>query len=530
MSKNQSSASQKPRISLHLKIVLTVLAVVVIGLAVAAEYALHNVEPIMRNRVVESLSNRFKSQVELGEFQVTFTQGVGVEGKNLSLRSSLYPDLPPQIAIDQFSFHTGLFDLFRTPMHIGLVRLKGLTINLPPKTQRAAMPKAGKGSGKIKIFIDRIICDDAVLLMMTDNPRKAPLEFDIHALTLKRVGAHQPMHFKAQLVNPKPIGDIATEGDFGPWNADEPHNTHVDGKYSFTNADLSTTHGITGMLSSTGNYSGALDTITVDGKTDTPDFSVDVSGHKVALHTDFHAIVDGTNGNTYLQPVRAHFLNTDVTAHGEVVRGPAGKGHDITLDVVIDKGRIEDLLEIGAKTNPPVMTGAVRLKTKFNLPTGRDSVSHRLRLRGTFSVDEASFTSMKIQEKVDELSLRGQGKADEAKQLPQETDTIAQPLPEIPVTLQGTFSMANQNVALPDLEFKVPGADITLAGKYSLDGEQVDFAGHARLQAHVSSVVGGWKGTLLTPIDPFLAKHGAGTEVPIKITGTKSNLHFGLNF
>ena len=74
MSKNQNSASQKPRISRHLKIVLTVLAVVVIGLAVAAEYALHHVEPIMRDRVVESLSNRFKSQVELGEFHVTFTQ------------------------------------------------------------------------------------------------------------------------------------------------------------------------------------------------------------------------------------------------------------------------------------------------------------------------------------------------------------------------------------------------------------------------------------------------------------------------
>ncbi|HWF67129.1 MAG TPA: hypothetical protein VN670_07485, partial [Acidobacteriaceae bacterium] len=75
-----------------------------------------------------------------------------------------------------------------------------------------------------------------------------------------------------------------------------------------------------------------------------------------------------------------------------------------------------------------------------------------------------------------------------------------------------------------------PGADITLAGKYSLDGEQFDFAGHARFQSRVSGIVGGWKGMLLTPIDPFFAKHGAGTEVPIKITGTKSNPHFALNF
>ena len=75
-----------------------------------------------------------------------------------------------------------------------------------------------------------------------------------------------------------------------------------------------------------GNYSGQLDTITVDGTTDTPDFSIDVSGHKVDLTTQFHAIVNGTNGNTYLQPVKAHFLHTDITATGDVVRARASRG------------------------------------------------------------------------------------------------------------------------------------------------------------------------------------------------------------
>jgi hypothetical protein len=41
--------------------------------------------------------------------------------------------------------------------------------------------------------------------------------------------------------------------------------------------------------------------------------------------------------------------------------------------------------------------------------------------------------------------------------------------------------------------------------------------------------VGGWKGKLLTPLDPFFSKNGAGTDIPIKITGTKANPHFGLN-
>lgn len=520
----------KPRFSRHLKIALTALITVAVVLVAGVEYASHRIAPLMRQRVVDSLSNRFNSQVQLQEFHLTFRRGLGVEGKKLSLRSNLYPDLPPQISIGKFSFHAGLFDLFRSPMRIGLVKLQGLTINLPPKNERAAMPQAkGGGHGKVSIVIDRIVCDDASLLMMTDDPKKTPLEFDIHALTMQNVGANRPMRFKAQLVNPKPIGNIATEGNFGPWNSDEPHSTHVDGTYSFTSADLSTTHGITGILSSKGTYSGPLDTIAVDGETDTPDFSVDVSGHKLALHTDFHAIVNGTNGNTYLQPVRAHFLNTDLTANGQVVHGPNGKGHDIFLDVVIDKGRIEDLLEMGAKSDP-VMTGAVHLKTKFHLPTGDATVSRRLHLQGTFQMDDVNFTSPNIKLRVDELSLRGQGKADQAKALPQESNEIAPPLPDIRATLQGTFSMADQKIALPRLEFKVPGADIQLAGKYSLDGNQFDFSGHARLQAHVSGFVGGWKGKLLTPLDPFFAKNGAGTDVPIKITGTKSNPHFGLNF
>ena len=74
------------------------------------------------------------------------------------------------------------------------------------------------------------------------------------------------------------------------------------------------------------------------------------------------------------------------------------------------------------------------------------------------------------------------------------------------------------NCRLPKLVCTVPGAEIQLAGIYTLDGREFDFTGHARMQA-ISSIVGGWKGKLLTPFDPFFSKNGAGTEIPIKITG-----------
>jgi len=34
----------------------------------------------------------------------------------------------------------------------------------------------------------------------------------------------------------------------------------------------------------------------------------------------------------------------------------------------------------------------------------------------------------------------------------------------------------------------------------------------------------------LTAVDPIFAKHGAGTEIPVKISGTKSAPKFGLDF
>src|SRR5215470_16394785 len=109
----------------------------------------------------------------------------------------------------------------------------------------------------------------------------------------------------------------------------------VKGKYRFTHADLSSINGIGGILSSTGEYSGTLGNIVVDGRTDTPDFRISRSGHPVPLHTDFHAIVDGTSGDTYLEPVKAKILHSALVAKGSVLRLKDPNGHRVVLDVAV---------------------------------------------------------------------------------------------------------------------------------------------------------------------------------------------------
>ena len=69
---------------------------------------------------------------------------------------------------------------------------------------------------------------------------------------------------------------------------------------------------------------------------------------------------------------------------------------------------------------------------------------------------------------------------------------------------------------------------MNLTGRYSLDGGQFDFQGKARLDAELSQMVTGWKSILLKPVDPFFAKDGAGAVLPVSITGTGSNLDFGI--
>jgi hypothetical protein len=502
-------------------------ALVAIGvIAAAGSIIISHAEPILRARVIETLSTKFKSQVELDAFHVSLIKGVQVSGSGLRIFGDTDPNnhepgVQPIIGVAEFRFRTGMLDLFRSPMHVDTIHVSGLQINLPPREQRGEMKKMSPKGGKITIVIDRLDCDQAQLIINTLKPGKLPLEFDIERLKMTSIGPDAPMAFEAKLTNPKPVGNIISSGSFGPWNADSPRDTSVSGTYSFNHADLGTIKGIGGILSSKGKYAGVLDRIVVDGVTDTPDFRIAISGRPVPLHTDFHAIVDGTTGNTYLQPVKAKLLDSWLTANGSVVRTKEPQGHDVELDVAIEKGKIDDLLKLAIRTDPPIMTGVVRLKTHFDLPPGQPDIAYRLKLVGNFQVSAAHFSNEKIQGKVDALSMRSQGKPKLAK------DNVPD---KVQSDLEGTFRLSDGVISFSHLEFEVPGTDVNLTGQYSLDGNQFDFRGKARMDAKLSHMVTGWKSVLLKPADPFFSKHGASTELPIKVTGTKSEPHFGTDF
>ena len=502
-----------------------VLCAFAVTFGVGVRLMLARTEPILRKRVIETLSVRFKSKVELSELHVWISDGIHAEGKGLKIYGANDPNrwepgVQPLIAIGEFHFQTNLRNLFMQPMRVDTVFVQGFTMNIPPKNERKQMANF-RQRGKIRIAVDKFIFSDAQIVINTENPNKPPLEFDISDLRMTSTGKGQPLRFDAKLVNPRPVGNIHSTGFFGPLNEEYPRDTAVVGDYSFTDADLGTIRGLGGILRSEGHYSGRLGRIEVEGKTDTPDFRLAVSGHPLPLHTKFQAIVDGTDGDTYLERVQAELRRSPIVAKGKIIRLRDPHGHDIELEVILNQARIEDLLVVGVRTQPPVMSGAIDMNCRLSLLPGEADISDRLHLFGKFHIPNGSFDNQNLQGRINDLSFRSQGE-------PKLVGTI----PEKPITsdLRGSFQLSNGILSFSPLQFQIPGTDADVAGQYSLDGKVFDFHGTLRMKAKLSQMTKGWKSILLKPVDPFFHKNGAGTEVPFKITGTRSEPHFGLDF
>ena len=326
------------------------------------------------------------------------------------------------------------------------------------------------------------------------------------------------MSYRATLKNAKPPGLIEATGGFGPWQSDEPSETPVSGSYTFRDADLSDFKGISGKLYSEGKFQGELGHIEADGFTDTPDFSLNISGHFVHLKNQFHAIIDGGDGDTLLQPVDGQFLNSTVQARGGVTGTAGVKGKTVALDATVSKSRLEDMLYLVMKSNQPFMKGVVNVRTKIVIPPGHRDIVDKLILKGVFDVSNAKFLKVRIQDKVDALSRRGQGDTDDND-----------PDGDVASNLKGSFQLKDGVMEFSEISFGVPGALIKLHGTYGLRSEEMDFRGTAQMQAKLSEMTTGFKSFLLKAVDPFFKKGKAGAVIPIKITGTRQQPVFGLD-
>ncbi len=476
--------------------------------------------PIARGRVVKALKDKYQSDVELKDLQISLFPHLSATGEDLVLRHHGRTDVPPLISIKRFSVETGFLQLFRPTKHIRNLTLTGLELHIPPRQsddKNGRQKKSGSAEKSSEFVVDSVTADGTKLTILPKKAGKDPLQFDIYRLTLNSVGTDGPMQFIATLKNAKPPGDIHSTGEFGPWSGDDPGLTPVSGKYKFENADLSVFRGISGILSSTGKYNGELGRIEVNGETDTPDFTVRIAGNPIHLKTQFHSIVDGTDGDTLLQPVHAQFLKSAILANGGVTGTEGVKGKTVSLDVVVNQARLQDILRLAIKSSKNPMTGVLSFNTKLVIPPGEEDIADKLKLDGQFGIGAAKFTNLKVQDKVDTLSGRARG------------DTEDSDAERVVSNLKGRFKLNKGLVTFSKLSFAVPGASVRLDGTYRLRSEALDFHGVVRMEAKLSETTTGFKSFLLKAVDPFFRKKGVGSVIPIKIGGTRDNPSFGLD-
>jgi hypothetical protein len=515
------------------RILLAVCVVFLVGTALLVRWAI-NATPTVRQAVVDALNARFDSQVDLQDLQVSVYPDPHVTGRGLTLRHNGRTDVPPLITVDSFEATAGLRGLIGKPIRLRDVTLEGLNVRIPPgglnpdddpDDEEPRPPSdtppprvVAPTPARLPVMIDSIHSRRARLEIASRRANRLPRIFDIEDLVMRGFGSSEGAEFHAALVNPIPRGRIDTKGHFGPWNPDHPDLTPIKGAYAFDQANLDDIKGIGGTLSSVGTYSGVLERVDVEGQTDTPDFSIDLAGTAVPLTTRFKAVVDGTNGDTWLERVEAKLAGTTIAARGAVIRTRNVKGRRVSLDVTIDHGRIEDLMHLAVKSGHNPMLGAIDLHTTFLLPQGEADVVERLQLDGAFKLAQAQFTSIDVQRKINILSSRGRGD--------ENADGNGK---SVVSNLEGKFVLRNATLTFSSLRFLVPGAIVELSGTYGLRSQQMNFKGYFLADATLADMTHGVKALVARLAQPFFRRPGGGSKIPIRITGSRSNPSFGLD-
>ena len=491
-------------------------------------------EPYIREQAILYLRERFDSEVELTALHVSvpkfavvqlfMNHGHGtvarVDGEGLSLRHKGRRDVPPLFVMKTFSFEVDLGRLFDTPKLVRQVNIDGMEIHIPPKGQRPVFntgQNANSTYGEPShpgVIIEEVNIANSSLTILPKDEKKDPLQFDLHNIRLESAGINVAMTYDAALTNAKPPGEILSKGTFGPWVADEPGDTPLAGDYNFDHANLGVFRAIAGTLHSTGRFDGTLSSIHAQGEASVPEFRLTMSGNVVPLTTNFEVLVDGTNGNTILRPVKGTLGTTHFITSGGVIKHESDERRTIDLDVTINQGNLRDLLRVAMK-GAPFMEGQIFLKTKIGIPPLTGTVRQKLLLDGQFEIFGGKFLRSKIQDHIDTLSRRGQGQPKN-----EEIDQVVS-------AMAGTFNLENEVITFRSLSFAVPGAGVDLAGNYDLDQDLLDFHGSLKLQAKVSQTMSGWKRFVLKPVDPFFAKNGVGTFLKIQVEGSSKEPKFG---
>lgn len=471
--------------------------------------------PFTQESLVKALQGNSSRPVAIRTFHKTYLPHPGCVAEGVSVHWN-DEGRPALIKIEKLTIQGAYHDVITARKRIDQIRVERLHIRVLARREPS---RPSGGSKKSELVIGALLANGAIVEIDRDQPGQDALKFIAKKLKLESVGVDRTVSFDATLLNPEPPGELRVIGHVGPWKSGDRGKTPVSGSYRFEHANLGVFRAIAGTLSSKGNFDGVLDHVEVRGTTDTPDFEVTRSGHAVHLASQFHAIVNGANGDTLLQRVDAHFGRTTVVSEGDVTGKPGQKGKTVSQVMRVTDGRIQDLLRLFLKSERPPLTGVISLSARALVPPEQRKFLEKLVLQGDFGIGGGHFTSPETQGNIEKLSERARGDKDHDDN------------PESVISnLKGHVVLRNGIANLSNISFSVPGAFAELAGTYNLLTEEVDLAGTLHMDAKLSQATKGFKSFLLKAVDPFFKdrKTNANAAIPVKITGTYSHPSYGL--
>jgi hypothetical protein len=500
------------------RVVLGVLIGAIAISVIAIVVSFRALEPRMHDWVTSNLSKALDSRIELGAVHVRWLP-LQLHAHDLTVRHRGRTDIPPLLVVKSF-----IVDLKPTDLQsstIDRVWVDGLELTIPPKdsqTGRRSLPwpdgsDTGESSGMI---IRQLIASNAKLTVVPSDPEKTPKVWDVSALEMKNLRAGESATFTASINNPIPQGRIEASGKFGPWQKRDPGTSALSGEYTF-DADLGTIAGLAGRLGALGTMDGSLEHISTKGQTKTSDFRLtELDGISLSLHTAYDAVVDGIEGDVALKHVDVTLGKSKFAVQG-IVEGTKGlKGKRVIVKVNSDSANLGELLRFVSKAARPPAEGTLVIDAALDLPQGQQRVLERVALEGAVRAERVRFTSEAVQDKIDELSRKAQGRPEDSS------------IDDVASRMATKFTLRNGVFTYRGLSFNVQGATVRLDGTHSLRSKAVDLSGVVLLNATVSQTQTGFRSWLLKPFDPLFRKNGAGTRLAIKVAGTQDQPKVGL--
>lgn len=470
--------------------------------------------PYGEKMVVQALETKFSSRVHVKSFRNTYFPRPGYIAEGIVFDRKGDRPYRPFVTAQRISSNGSYFGLFRFPEVIQTLRIDGLILRVPQNIKSESTP-AHKAAWWKAYRIDEAVADNALVEILRTTPGKPPLRFLIHHVRIAPITTRQPFEFQASLRIPRPLGEVETQGQFGPSMTEDLSQTPVSGTYTLRNAKLSTFSNISGILQSQAKFHGTLGDIRVAGTADTPDFELLSVHHPVPLQARYLVDVDGMDGDVRIDSFHAHFNRTELWATGYVKKTDGQKGKVTTVEMTVQEGHIQDLLYPLVATTPPAMKGTIHFQAKGVFPYNGGPFIQRMSIAGNFDVEQINFNHPATQEEVDKMSERAKGKKNSD-------------LKQVNASLFGHVDLQKGVGTFSTLAFRVPGADAQVHGQYSLLNSKVDFQGHLKTRGTLSQDTTGIKSILLWPLNPFFQHHDKGADIPVKITGTYNHPHFGL--